>query len=102
MAIPTVLDAQHLRLACSRLLDEVEARYGGQIESPNLSEYWQVNLGDAYALVSSPSVEAGDFGDDLTELSNVPERPDSEIVLWHDLDHLAGVPRGIAFMDLPK
>lgn len=40
-------------------------------------------------------------GEDPAEVFEVLSKEPDSIFLWHDPDHLAGLLRGIAFMDLP-
>jgi hypothetical protein len=95
-----------MRDACERLLDALEARHGKAIPLEELpvvlAEYWTFNLEDAYTCAASPRTEAGDFGDDLAEVGQLVTRRDEEIYLWHDLEHVAAVLRGIAFIELPR
>lgn len=49
----------------------------------------------------SRAAEVGDFYDDLDEVATCRRERDATVYLRHDLDHLAGALRGIAFMDLP-
>jgi hypothetical protein len=44
---------------------------------------------------------AGDVRDDLAEVDDLLGRPDEEIDLWHDLQHLVGLLGFIAYLDLP-
>jgi hypothetical protein len=91
-----------LRRAANRLLDEAERRHGPEIDLP-VDNYWQVHLREAYDLVddAAAAMGAGQTSDDIDELVEFLERPADEVYLWHDLDHLTGLLRAIAYLDLP-
>jgi hypothetical protein len=101
MAQTTRID--QLRQACNLLLDQVENRFGPELVMEGdavPADYWKVELKTAYTLAPSPTLVAGEFREDATEVLEVLSREPDSIFLWHDLDHLAGLLRGIAFMDL--
>jgi hypothetical protein len=104
--MPRVVRVGQLREACERLLDELERRHGAEFDLEAmpvpLAEYWVFNLEDAYTCAESPATEAGDFREDLAETVEMLTREEGEVQLWHDLNHLAGVLRGIAFTDVPR
>ena len=65
------------------------------------ADYRKVELNAAYTLAPSPTLIAGEFHQDTAEVLEVLSKEADSVFLWHDLDHLAGLLRGIAFMDLP-
>jgi len=88
-----------LQTALVRLLQAVEQKYGPVLL---LSEdyYWNVPVGEAASLEAPPELDLGSASDDLEALSEVLSRPSAELpVLWHDLEHLAGLLRSIARID---
>ena len=99
------LDTSELRLACLHLLEEVERRFGTEVNFSStrwpMDEYWSVPLDDAYSLVTKPEVDQADLGEDVDGLREMLKRREEGVSLWHELDHLAGVLRAIAFLDLP-
>jgi len=101
-----VLRVGDLRRACSVLLDAVEDRFGGQISlsEPGVDYYWNVDLRAAFDMVNQPEqhIDSGQSSDDLAELTDMLSRgPDDVLPLWHDLQHLAGLLRLLAYLDLP-
>jgi hypothetical protein len=103
-----ILRIADLRQVCSMLLDQVERQFGDQIDLADVpvDYYWNLNLAAAFDMTQEPEPEAhvdcGQSTDDVEELTALA-RGDSRdlIVLWHDLEHLAGVMRMLAFLDLP-
>lgn len=103
MADPLTGRLSDLRKACSLLFDEVERRFGPEIDL-QVDHYWEIDLRAAYELADDPAGEivAGQVSDDLGELHDLTNRPEEEgVILWHDLDHLSGILRALAFQDLP-
>ena len=102
--MPT-LKIETLRKAAVRLLDEAERTVGSEIDldgpSAPLGMYWTIALRDSYGLADEPERVVGDVCDDVTEVEDLVGRPTDETNLWHDLDHLSGVLRGLAFLGLP-
>ena len=100
-----VLKVADLRRACSLLLDEVERRQGDQIDMADVpvDYYWNVNLAAAFDMTQTPEahLDCGQSGDDVGEVSELARGSREDIVLWHDLGHLAAVMRLLAFLDLP-
>ena len=102
-----VLRMSDLRRACSVLLDEAERRFGDEVD---LSEvpvdyYWSVDLAAAFDMSHAPAAQlgCGQVSDDVAEIAALVRRdPEDVIALWHDLDHLAGVLRLLAHLDLPR
>lgn len=101
-----VLNVGDLRRACSLLLDEAERRFGAEIDLHEISVdlYWNIDLRAALEMVNNPQehLDCGQIHDDLAELTALlRSHPTQEPVLWHDLQHLTGLLRLLAFMDLP-
>jgi hypothetical protein len=98
------IEVDQLRNIANRLIDTIERDYGRVLSigsSPrSIAEYWEFDLETAYTCADNPAKQAGDVSADYDELVESLSRTDEEIVLWHDLDHLAGVLRGLAFLDL--
>jgi hypothetical protein len=97
------LNLNRLREACTLLLDQVEREHGTEMEVSNLplGHYWEIDLRSSFAMVESPPIVAGDFVDDVESIEELVTRNPSEVYLWHDLGHLSGVLRGLAFLNLP-
>lgn len=87
------LRIEQLRQACNLLLDQVESAHGAEVDL-DLAEYWTYDLESAYTCSASPTTLAGDFREDVEEIDGLLARPDDEMSLWHDLDHLTGILRG--------
>src|SRR5262245_43649607 len=101
-----VLKLADLRRTCSLLLDEVQRRFGDQINLGDMpiDYYWNVDLAAAFDIHQGPEahLDCGQSSDDFAEVTAAAQRgPHDVIALWHDLDHLAGVLRLLAFLDLP-
>ncbi|MEV6371941.1 hypothetical protein [Micromonospora musae] len=101
-----VLRVQDLRRVCGVLLTAVEERFGAEIDLSGLGVdyYWNVDLRSAFELAGDPAsgIDVGQGSDGLAELLALLGRPADDLpVLWHDLQHLAGVLRLLAYLDLP-
>ncbi|MGQ5263784.1 hypothetical protein ACTWLT_23890 [Micromonospora sp. ZYX-F-536] len=88
------------------LLDAVEQRFGSDIElsGVGVDAYWDVDLRTAFELREDPApgIDVGQSSDDIAELTALLRRPTDDVpVLWHDLQHLAGALRLLAYLDLP-
>lgn len=105
----TLVRIEDIRQVCVVLLDELANRYGSEIVLSGASfeedHYWDLRLDAAFQLVDQPSlyIVAGQTSDDVAELRKVLDGHSSsaEIVLGHDLGHLAAVLRRIASLDNP-
>ncbi|MEU9136266.1 hypothetical protein AB0D33_09910 [Streptomyces sp. NPDC048404] len=101
-----VLRLADLRRACSVLLDEAERRFGDEVdlsESP-VDHYWSLDLAAAFDMSETPAqLGCGQVRDDVAEIAALVRRASEDVIaLWHDLDHLAGVLRLLAHLDLPR
>ena len=100
------LEISDLRRACSMLLDEAERRFGRQVDLADLAVdyYWNVPLAAAFDVAQPPEavIDCGQVSDDAAEIAHLVHRADGEApALWHELDHLVGALRLLAFLDLP-
>ena len=97
------LDLEKLRRALAVVLDEVEHRFGTQIDLP-VDYYTTVDIDDAF-LAEVPKAEdwlLGQVTDDLDEMDDILARsadPEDMIFPWHDLEHLIGILRAVAHLD---
>lgn len=101
-----VLEVADLRRLCTLFLDAVERRHGSRIDLSSLAVdyYWDLPLRAAFDMVNDPAprVGAGQVSDDLSELHHLLDRSTNEgMILWHDVAHLCGLLRAMAFADLP-
>jgi hypothetical protein len=104
--VTDMLRVQDLRQVCAMLLDAVEARFGPEIDlsDAGVDHYWNVDLRTAFEVRedSAPGIDVGQSSDDTAELRALLRRPTDDVpVLWHDLQHIAGVLRLLAYLDLP-
>ncbi|MFI7661182.1 hypothetical protein ACIBTW_20120 [Micromonospora parva] len=104
--VTDVLRVQDLRRVCGVLLDMVEERFGAEtdLSGVGVDLYWNVDLETAFELRDVPEsgIDVGQIRDDVAELHALLRRPADDVpVLWHDLQHLAGVLRLLAYLDLP-
>jgi hypothetical protein len=101
-----VLLLTELRVACDRLLRHAEAIFGPEIdldsEDLGVDFYRCVETRAAYTMVADYEINIGSLVDDLETLQELKERPDDEVVLWHDLEHLRGLLGYLGFLDLPR
>jgi hypothetical protein len=91
-----------LRTATTKLLDAVEAQFGRELRFPD-DFYWNVPFSEATDIDDSPKPDLGSVVDDTDSVREFLSRQDSDLVsIWHEADHLAGVLRAIARLDLPS
>jgi hypothetical protein len=104
-AMARSLKIADLKACCDRLLASAEALFGSEVDfdaaPAAVAEYWEVDTRSAYSLADSPELSVGNIADDLDEIQDLLHRQDDEIVLWHDLGHLTGLLRALAYLDLP-
>ena len=106
MDVTETLRIQELRQACAMLLDAVQDRFGAEVHLSDhgVDHYWNVDLRSAFSLIQDPEseIDVGQSSDDLAELTALLRRPAGEVpALWHDLQHVAGIFRLLAYLDLP-
>ena len=88
-----------LRAAIERTLDAVEAQYGLEVAF-DVDHYWNVPISSAYDLDQAPELDMGQLSDDADTISATANGSDP-VSIWHECDHLAGVLRALAHLDLP-
>ena len=94
----TEITVAELRAATDRLLDAVERRFGPQVRLDG-DHYWSIFPSDAFNIESQPTVGAEQLSDDIATIRQALLRTDpdeDDLLLWHDLDHLAGILQGIS------
>jgi hypothetical protein len=99
------LTISELREACRVLLDEAERRHGAEFNLLDAGHdyYWHLDLTAAFDLTESPEqhVDCGQVSDDAAEVAALLRGGES-ISLWHDLEHVVGLLRLLALLDLPN
>ncbi|MGC4878789.1 hypothetical protein ACLQ26_21335 [Micromonospora sp. DT43] len=95
-----------LRRACSMLLDAAESRFGPHIPLSQfrVDHYWNIDLRAAFEMTPQLelAIDCGQSSDDLAELIGIVQRgPEDLLSLWHDLQHVSGLLRLLAYLDLP-
>ncbi|HEX5540643.1 MAG TPA: hypothetical protein VFX60_03635 [Micromonospora sp.] len=100
-----MLTIADLRRACALLLDEAERQHGAEFDLADAGHdyYWNVGLAAAFAMDRPPSpsvLDCGQTSDDAAEVAALLHG-ESPMVLWHDLEHAAGLLRLLARLDLP-
>lgn len=95
----TDLPVTDLRTAITKLLDAVEEEFGPTLSLED-DFYWNVPLRAATAVYTAPELDMGSVVDDATSVSEFAARQEF-VSIWHESDHIAGVLRSIARLDLP-
>lgn len=95
----TDLPVTDLRTAITKLLDAVEEEFGPTLRLED-DHYWNVPLSAATAVYTAPELDVGSVVDDATSVSELAARQES-VSIWHASDHIAGVLRSIARLDIP-
>lgn len=96
------ISVAELRSALSRLLDVVQGTFGADIALPD-DHYWNVPLGSSTALHREPPLDVGSTPDDVDSVREFLSRDaDEPTSIWHEADHLAGLLRSIARLDLAR
>ena len=83
MAQTTRID--QLRQVCNLLLDQVESQFSPELGMEGdavPADYWKIELNTAYTLAPSPTLVAGEFREDATEVMEVLAREPDSIFLW--------------------
>lgn len=96
----TDLRVSDLRVAMSRLLDAIEDELGAIVHLDD-DYYWNVSLSAATAVYTTPELDMGSVVDDAASVKEFASRRDEYVSIWHECDHLAGVLRAMARLDLP-
>ena len=96
----TTLPIAALRAATARLLDEVEKKLGSEVLLED-DFYWNVPLGEAPDVHGEPRLDLGSVVDDAESVCDFAAQGRDELVsIWHECEHIAGVLRSIARLDL--
>lgn len=93
MTDSTEISFAELRMAAIRLIDAAERRFGPQLQL-DAGRYWSIFPSDRFNLDSQPPIGAGETGDDVATIRELLQRTDpdeDDLLLWHDLDHFAGI-----------
>jgi hypothetical protein len=84
------------------LLDEAERRHGADFDLTDTDHdyYWHLDVGAAFNMTDCPDsrVDCGQISDDTTEVASLLQRG-GPVALWHDLEHVVGLLRLLAFLD---
>ena len=100
--VPQTVSLVQLRRVLDRVLDDLSARHGDEIEL-TADHYWVLDPRAAYDLTATPSVEqltVGQLSDDLAEVASLSATDDPSSP-WHDLAHVIGILQRLAAQDLP-
>lgn len=94
------LTVDQLRAAIGRLLDAVEARFGPDLHLKD-DHYWNAPLREAADLSREPKLDMGSVVDDAASVREFIKASENDCIsIWHEADHIAGVLRSIARLDL--
>ena len=101
MALSTTIRIDDLRAWLLAILDEIERRYGAEFDL-DADHYWDIGADAAFDMRSDPVPDVGQLSDDVDTLREfISEREDLEVIIWHDLDHIVGILKRVAALDLP-
>lgn len=95
-----VIAVADLRRALNRVLDQVAAEHGETVDL-DAGNYWTVRLRDSFSFTEPVALQLGDIADDAETMTEMLQRDPDEIYPWHDLEHLMGILRRLAALDLP-
>lgn len=102
------IDVRKLRAAVDGLLKTVESRLGPRV-TVDADHYWLVELGAAFSAdLHATGEQVGELGvgqisddiDSVAEVVDALEDPEEWPILWHDLEHVTGLLRALAWTDL--
>jgi hypothetical protein len=96
----TELEVSDLRTAMTRLLDAIEGKFGAIVRLED-DYYWNVPMDAATAVYDTPELDLGSVVDDAASVGEFLDRSDEPVSIWHEAEHLAGILRSIARLDLP-
>ncbi|WP_332641949.1 hypothetical protein [Aeromicrobium sp.] len=100
MKPPGTLKVSELRAAMERLLTAIEEQIGPEIDIP-VDFYWNVPNSAAYKVGKKPKLDVGSVVDDVQSVSDYASEPvDEHTAIWHECEHVAGVLRAIAQVDM--
>jgi hypothetical protein len=101
MASSTTVQIEDVRAGLLAILDEVQRRFGGEIDL-DADYYWDIDLESAFNRSPVPTPDIGSLVDDVDLLGELlQERADGELYIWHDLNHVIGILKRIAALDVP-
>ena len=101
MGSSTTVRIVDLRAGLSAILDEVEGRFGEQVDL-GADYYWTLRPAVAVDMNSDPRPDVGQLSDDIASLRELLQRrANGELFIWHDLAHVIGILKGIAALDTP-
>ena len=102
MTLSTTIRFDDLRTGLSVILDEIERKYGVEIDL-DADSYWDIWIDAAFDMRSDPVPVVGQLSDDVQTLQElISEREDREVIVWHDLAHFVGILKRVAALDLPS
>ena len=88
------ISVDELREAVSRQLDAVERRFGATVQL-GIDDYWGLFSPEMFQVGDSrPELVGRSLSDDVSDLRESLRGDDAsedELMLWHDMDHLAGI-----------
>ena len=88
------ISVDELREAVRRQLDAVERRFGASVQL-GTDDYWGLFSPEMFvANDSKPELVGRSLSDDVSDLRESLRNDDpseDELMLWHDMDHLAGI-----------
>lgn len=94
------LTVAELRTAIGRLLDAVEDQLGPALSFAE-DYYWNVPGRTACVLDTAPALVMGSLHDDTKSVREFLSTDlDDPTVVWHESEHVAGILRAIARLDL--
>ena len=102
MDVPQTVSLSRLRHVLDRVLDDLAARHGDEIEL-TADHYWVIDPRATYDLTTAPPDEhltVGQLSDDLDELAGLSATEDPPVP-WHELGHVIGILQRLAAQDLP-
>ncbi|HEY1775861.1 MAG TPA: hypothetical protein VGG41_06845 [Solirubrobacteraceae bacterium] len=95
------LRVEDLRAALDLVLARVEERFGSAFDL-DADLYWEIGAEAAFDMQSTPVPNVGQLTDDLARLRELSGNgPGEDVLVWHDLARLVGIPRRIGALDLP-
>jgi hypothetical protein len=95
-----VVKVADLRTALQRLLDAIEEQIGSEIDLAT-DFYWNVPNQAAYQVDADPELDVGSVFDDVQSVSDYASGDANEpTIIWHECEHLAGVLRAIANLEM--
>ena len=99
---PLSISVAELRSATTRLLNDVEQRFGPELTFSD-DCYWHVPFTEATQLNRRPRPDVGSVVDDVASVRECLARDPTDVSsIWHHADHLVGVLREIARLDMAR